>query len=59
MPAVQLLALLLEHDEVFEQFRKELKTYILLEAIRELGYAKGRCQVPSLMSYSMPILMNL
>ena len=26
MPEVQLLALILEHDEVFEQFKKELKT---------------------------------
>ena len=25
MPAVQISALLLEHDEIFEQFKKELK----------------------------------
>ena len=29
MPAVQLLDLLLEHDEVFEQLKKQLKNYVV------------------------------
>ena len=42
MPTVQLSALLLEHDEVFEQFKK-IKNDIVQAEIRELGDAYGRC----------------
>ena len=48
MPAVQLSALLLEHDEVIEKLKKLLKNDIVQAAIRELVYAHGRCQVPPL-----------
>ena len=47
MPAVQLLALLIEHDKVLSNLKK-IKKDIVQVAIRELGYAHGRCQVPPL-----------
>ena len=33
MPAVQILVLLLEHDELFVQFKRGLKNYIVQESI--------------------------
>ena len=47
MPVVQLSALLLEHDELFDRFLKEMKNDIVQAAARELGEAYFRCNVPS------------
>ena len=48
MPPVQLSALLLERDDVFERFQKELTRDVICAAIREIGDAYERCNVPSL-----------
>ena len=45
MPVVQLQAIILEHDEVFEQFKEKLKNDIVQAEIREIGDSRGRCQV--------------
>ena len=45
MPVVQLLDLLLEHDNFFEKFKNNC---IVHEAILELVDAYSRCQVPPL-----------
>ena len=48
MPAVQLSALLLENDELFDRFQKDVKKDVIEAAIRELGEATTRCNVPSI-----------
>ena len=60
MSAVKLLSLLLEHDEVFEQLKRELINDAVQAEICELGDA--HCiyfKSPPLMSYSMLQSMNL
>lgn len=47
MPPVQLSALLLEQDQLFERFKKELTRDIVQAALREIGDAATRCSVPS------------
>ena len=47
MPAVQLSALLLEKDNVFEQFQDDLKKEMIKAAIREVGDAFYKCNIPS------------
>ena len=47
MRTIQLSALLLEHDELFDQLLKEMKNNVVQAAIRELGEAYLRCNVPS------------
>ena len=48
MPAVQLLALLLEDDECFEHLKKQLKNNIVQAEIIKLVVSHGRCQVTPL-----------
>eukprot|EP00957_Ditylum_brightwellii_P043031 3260176-Ditylum_brightwellii.AAC.1 len=47
MPAVQLSALHLINDELFDRFQKELKKDVVKAAIREFGEAYLRCKVLS------------
>ena len=48
MPAVQLSALLIEKDEIFERFQNDLKKEMIKAAIREVGDAFNQCNIPSL-----------
>ena len=48
MPAVQLSALLLENDELFDRFQPDVnKDDVIEAAIRELGDVTTRCNVPT------------
>ena len=39
----QVLAILLEHDEVLSNLENNIKNDIVEEEMRELGYLHGRC----------------
>ena len=58
MPAVQLSALLLERDDVFELFKNGLISDVIRAAMREIGDANKRCNVPSFEDLSSATLDN-
>eukprot|EP00957_Ditylum_brightwellii_P040017 3028499-Ditylum_brightwellii.AAC.1 len=58
MPAVQLLALLLERDDIFELFKKGLTSDVTRAALREIGDAHERCNIPPFEDLSSATLDN-
>lgn len=58
MPAVQLSALLLERDDIFESFKKDLTSDVISAALQEIEDAYERCNVPSFEDLTSATLDN-
>ena len=55
MPAVQLSALLLERDDIFELFKNGLTSDVIRAALREIGDAHERCDIPPFEDATRPL----